>query len=147
MPRRSFSKRAPRIAIVVKRTTYRKFVVEEHDPLMAKLIRRRDPTVGRVKQTHDAHVSTQTARVWDATTGVQLACLEPDVPQHLVHVRRSGRSPESDGGPRVSQRQEAAGRRSHEVSVHRRCVDLRCATLREGCNASLRRPASTGVLR
>src|SRR5690242_17749592 len=52
------ARRSPRIAIVVKRTTYRKFVVEEHDPLMAKLIRRRDPTVGRLKQSHDAHEAT-----------------------------------------------------------------------------------------
>jgi NAD+ kinase len=50
--------RAPRIAIVVKRTTYRKFVVEEHDPLIAKLVRRRDPTVNRLKQSHDTHEAT-----------------------------------------------------------------------------------------
>ena len=52
------ARRAPRIAIVVKRTTYRKFVVEEHDPLIAKLVRRRDPTVNRLKQSHDAHEAT-----------------------------------------------------------------------------------------
>ena len=50
--------RSPRIAIVVKRTTYRKFVVEEHDPLIAKLVRRRDPTVSRLKQSHDTHEAT-----------------------------------------------------------------------------------------
>jgi NAD+ kinase len=55
---RSFTRRAPRVAIVVKRTTYRKFVVEEHDPLIAKLFRRRDPTVSRLKQTHEAHEAT-----------------------------------------------------------------------------------------
>jgi NAD+ kinase len=50
--------RAPRIAIVVKRTTYRKFVVEEHDPLIAKLVRRRDPTVSRLKQPPETHDAT-----------------------------------------------------------------------------------------
>ncbi len=50
--------RAPRVAVVVKRTTYRKFVVEEHDPLVTKLIRRRDPTVVRLKQSHEAHEET-----------------------------------------------------------------------------------------
>jgi NAD+ kinase len=50
--------RSPRVAIVVKRTTYRRFVVEEHDPLIAKLVRRRDPTVSRLKQSHEAHEAT-----------------------------------------------------------------------------------------
>lgn len=48
----------PKVAIVVKRTTYRKFVVEEHDPVIARLLRRRDPTVMRIKQSHDAHEAT-----------------------------------------------------------------------------------------
>jgi NAD+ kinase len=51
-------RRAPRVAVVVKRTTYRRFVVEEHDPLIAKLLRRHDPTVGRLKQSHEAHERT-----------------------------------------------------------------------------------------
>ncbi len=50
--------RAPRVAVIVKRTSYRKFVVEEHDPLVTKLIRRRDPTVVRLKQSHEAHEET-----------------------------------------------------------------------------------------
>lgn len=58
MAKRVVSKRAPRIAVVVKRTTYRKFVVEEHDPLIVKLLRRRDPTVGRLKQSHEDHEAT-----------------------------------------------------------------------------------------
>lgn len=49
---------APRVAIVQKRTTYRKFVVEEHDPLIARLLRRRDPTVVRLKTSHEAHEET-----------------------------------------------------------------------------------------
>lgn len=51
-------KRAPRVAIVVKRTTYRKFVVEVHDPRIATLLRRRDATVVRLKQSHEAHEET-----------------------------------------------------------------------------------------
>lgn len=47
-----------RVAIVQKRTTYRKFVVEEHDPLLARLLRRRDPTVGRLRSSHEAHEET-----------------------------------------------------------------------------------------
>jgi NAD+ kinase len=48
----------PKVAIVVKRTTYRKFVVEVHDPIVAKLLRKRDPTVGRLKQSHEDHEAT-----------------------------------------------------------------------------------------
>src|SRR5688572_12669816 len=51
-------RRAPKVAIVVKRTTYRKFVVEVHDPIVARLLRRRDPTVGRLKQSHEDHEAT-----------------------------------------------------------------------------------------
>lgn len=47
-----------RVAIVQKRTTYRKFVVEEHDPLLARLLRRRDPTVVRLRSSHEAHEET-----------------------------------------------------------------------------------------
>lgn len=52
------ARRPKRVAVVVKRTSYRKFVVEEHDPLITKLIRRRDPTVVRLKQSHEAHEET-----------------------------------------------------------------------------------------
>lgn len=51
-------RKRPRVAVVVKRTTYRKFVLEEHDPLVAKLLRRRDPSVRRLKQSHEDHEST-----------------------------------------------------------------------------------------
>ena len=50
----------PRIAVVQKRTTYRKFVVEEHDPLTARLLKRRDPTVVRLESSHRAHEETVT---------------------------------------------------------------------------------------
>lgn len=47
-----------KIAVVSKRTTYRKFVVEEHDPLLARLLRRHDPTVKRLRSSHEAHEET-----------------------------------------------------------------------------------------
>ena len=46
------------MAVVVKRTSYRQFVVEEHDPLVARLLRRHDPTVVRLKHAHEAHEAT-----------------------------------------------------------------------------------------
>lgn len=47
-----------KVAIVVKRTTYRRFVVEEHDPLMARLLRRKDPTVRSLRPSNEAHETT-----------------------------------------------------------------------------------------
>jgi NAD+ kinase len=47
-----------KVAVVQKRTTYRKFVVEEHDPLLARLLRRQDPTVVRLRSSHEAHEET-----------------------------------------------------------------------------------------
>jgi NAD+ kinase len=47
-----------KVAVVQKRTTYRKFVVEEHDPLLARLLRRHDPTVKRLRSSHEAHEAT-----------------------------------------------------------------------------------------
>jgi NAD+ kinase len=51
-------KRKPRVALVVKRTTYRKFVLEVHDPLIARLLRKRDPSVASLRQSHEDHEST-----------------------------------------------------------------------------------------
>jgi len=49
-----------RVALVEKRSSYRKFFLEVHDPLTAKLLRKRDPSVGRMKQSHEDHESTIT---------------------------------------------------------------------------------------
>jgi NAD+ kinase len=46
------------VAVVQKRTTYRKFVLEDHDPLFTKLMEDRDPSVARLKSSHDAHEET-----------------------------------------------------------------------------------------
>ena len=50
--------RKPRVAVVMKRTTYRKLIVEEHDALVARLLRRRDPTAVGLKLSHEAHERT-----------------------------------------------------------------------------------------
>jgi len=42
----------------VKRTTYRKFVLDQHDPLIVRLLRKGDPTVQRLKQSHEDHEAT-----------------------------------------------------------------------------------------
>lgn len=48
----------PRVALVVKRTSYRRFVMEVHDPRVEKLLRRGDPAVQSIRQTHEAHEET-----------------------------------------------------------------------------------------
>lgn len=55
----SAKRRAPHVAVVEKKSSYRKFILEEHDPLTAKLWRRRDPSVRNLKQSHDDHESTR----------------------------------------------------------------------------------------
>jgi NAD+ kinase len=47
-----------KVALVVKRSSYRKFVLEANDSVVANLFKRRDPTVGRMKQSHEAHEET-----------------------------------------------------------------------------------------
>ncbi len=47
-----------KIAVIQKRTNYRKFVVEDHDPLIARLLRRHDPSVVRLRSSHEAHEET-----------------------------------------------------------------------------------------
>jgi NAD+ kinase len=51
-------RRAPRVALVEKRSSYRKFVLEGHDALTTRLLRRGDPSVKRLKQSHEDHEST-----------------------------------------------------------------------------------------
>jgi NAD+ kinase len=48
----------PRVVVVSKRTPYGRFVEEEHDPHVLRLIKRKDPSVARWKPAHDAHVAT-----------------------------------------------------------------------------------------
>jgi len=48
----------PRVVVVVKKTPYSRFVEEENDPQVRRLIRRRDPTVVRWLPAHEEHVAT-----------------------------------------------------------------------------------------
>ena len=47
-----------RVSLLEKRSTYRKLVLEAQDLHVARLIRRKDPTVVRLKQSHEDHEST-----------------------------------------------------------------------------------------
>ena len=49
-----------RVALIVKRSSYRKFVLEGHDDVVTNLFKKRDPTVGRMKQSHEDHEGTVT---------------------------------------------------------------------------------------
>jgi NAD+ kinase len=48
----------PRVVVVSKRTYYSRFVEEEHDPHVLRLIQRKDPSVARWKAAHEAHLTT-----------------------------------------------------------------------------------------
>jgi NAD+ kinase len=50
--------RKPRIALIEKRSSYRKLILEVHDPLVARLLRKRDPAVMNMKRSHLDHVAT-----------------------------------------------------------------------------------------
>jgi NAD+ kinase len=49
---------APRVVVVVKRTLYERFVEEENDPRVRKLIRQNDPSVSRWRLAHREHQAT-----------------------------------------------------------------------------------------
>jgi NAD+ kinase len=46
------------VSLIEKRSTYRKLVLEAQDLHVARLLRRKDPTVERLKQSHEDHEST-----------------------------------------------------------------------------------------
>jgi NAD+ kinase len=48
----------PRIVVVVKRTAYRLFVEEEQDERIARLLRKNDPSVRRMRRSHVEHEQT-----------------------------------------------------------------------------------------
>jgi NAD+ kinase len=47
-----------RVIVVVKRTAYRLFVEEEQDERIARLLRKNDPAVRRMRRSHDEHEGT-----------------------------------------------------------------------------------------
>jgi len=48
----------PRVVVVVKRTAYRLFVEEAQDERIARLLRKNDPTVRKMRRAHDEHQGT-----------------------------------------------------------------------------------------
>src|SRR5260370_21010878 len=48
----------PDVSVVLKRSSWRKWVEEEEDPRIATLLERGDETVQRMRQSHDDHVQT-----------------------------------------------------------------------------------------
>lgn len=54
------SRKGAKVALIVKRSSYRKFVIEGHDDVVTNLFKKRDPTIGRMKQSHEAHEGTIT---------------------------------------------------------------------------------------
>jgi NAD+ kinase len=48
----------PRVVVVVKRTAYRLFVEEEQDERITRLLRKNDPTVRRMRKSHEEHEGT-----------------------------------------------------------------------------------------
>jgi len=48
----------PRVVVVVKRTAYRLFVEEAQDERIARLLKKNDPTVRRMRRAHDEHQGT-----------------------------------------------------------------------------------------
>jgi NAD+ kinase len=50
--------KAPRILVLLKRSSYQKWAREEHDPRALELIERGDPTVARMLPSHEDHVET-----------------------------------------------------------------------------------------
>jgi NAD+ kinase len=47
-----------RVIVVVKRTAYRLFVEEEQDARIARLLKKNDPTVRKMRRSHDEHEGT-----------------------------------------------------------------------------------------
>jgi NAD+ kinase len=50
--------RAPRVIVIVKRTAYGRYVEEEHDERVARLLAEGDPTVSTMQKSHEDHEGT-----------------------------------------------------------------------------------------
>lgn len=48
----------PKVVVIVKRTAFRLFVEEEQDERITRLIKKNDPTVRRMRRSHDEHERT-----------------------------------------------------------------------------------------
>ena len=54
----SVSAKVPHVAVLVKRSSYRTFVLEGQDSRVTKLVASGDPTVSRMRRSHEDHLST-----------------------------------------------------------------------------------------
>lgn len=54
----STSTRAPRVLVILKRSSWRKWVEEEHDARIERLVAAEDETVRRMRTSHQAHIET-----------------------------------------------------------------------------------------
>ena len=69
--------RAPRIVVLIKRTSYGKLVLQENDPLVVKLIQKGDPTVRKMRRSHEDHEETvQEVRAALTEVGARATILE-----------------------------------------------------------------------
>jgi NAD+ kinase len=69
-------RRRPRVALVLKRSAWRIYLEERKDPRMARLVEAGDPTISRLRASHEAH--EQTVREVKATLdrlGVEVAAI------------------------------------------------------------------------
>ena len=80
-----------RVIVVVKRTAYRLFVEEEQDERITRLLRKNDPTVRRMRKSHDEHEGTieEVGRALD------------DLGADVTWVRRAHAPFETDGAELV----------------------------------------------
>lgn len=77
----------PRVALLVKRTAWQVFVKERSDDRLRGLLKRGDPTVARLRSTHDAHLET-IEEVSAALAKLGAAITEiPDKPRDLRSSR------------------------------------------------------------
>ncbi|MFO0611222.1 MAG: NAD(+)/NADH kinase [Polyangiaceae bacterium] len=73
----------PRVALLVKRTAWQVFVKERSDDRLRGLLKRGDPTVARLRSTHEAHLRT-IDEVSDALAELHARVTEiPDKPRDL----------------------------------------------------------------
>jgi NAD+ kinase len=80
-----------KVVVIVKRTAFRLFVEEEHDQRITRLLKRNDPTVRRMRRSHDEHERTL------SEVGETLHKLDVDV----IWVRRGHAPFDPDGAALV----------------------------------------------
>jgi NAD+ kinase len=79
--------RAPRVLVVLKRSSWRKWIEEERDARIERLVAAEDETVRRMRPGHQAHIETiEEVRRALSELGAEAVCTE-----HPHHFRVEGR--------------------------------------------------------